>query len=158
MFVLRKEQLHGVIWFWLLLLSVQVIITVLLISVQVIGATIWLLLEPPGVRPYHPFGRKDEVSTTSFLCVFEVRRRYHLIFIIYEAYDLHLLSYTMYNLCTCEFLNVISHLSCRTALYCTHADEQEWSWRGCCEVETAWRYTVIIHVYYLLCGTAQTVQ
>jgi len=42
---------------------VQVVITLLLISVQVIGATIWLIIEPPGVRPYHPFDRKDEASS-----------------------------------------------------------------------------------------------
>ena len=35
----------------------------MLISVQVVGATVWLILEPPGVRPYHPFGRKDQVSS-----------------------------------------------------------------------------------------------
>jgi len=42
---------------------VQVVITLLLISVQIVGATIWLILEPPGVRPYHPFDRKDQVSS-----------------------------------------------------------------------------------------------
>lgn len=39
----------------------QVIITLLLISVQAVGAGVWLVLEPPYVRPYHPFGKRDEI-------------------------------------------------------------------------------------------------
>lgn len=46
---------------------IQVVITLILISVQVVGAVIWLVLEPPDVRPYHPFGRRDEVSDLSIL-------------------------------------------------------------------------------------------
>lgn len=39
----------------------QVVITLLLIAVQAIGAAVWLVLEPPSVRLYHPFERRDEI-------------------------------------------------------------------------------------------------
>ena len=39
----------------------QVVIALMLISVQVIGAIVWLVLDPPHVRLYHPFERRDEI-------------------------------------------------------------------------------------------------
>lgn len=39
----------------------QMVITVILISVQVIATTVWLFLEPPGTRPSYPEGRRDIV-------------------------------------------------------------------------------------------------
>ena len=39
----------------------QVIIALILISVQVAGSAVWFVLEPPGVRPYKINGRKDKV-------------------------------------------------------------------------------------------------
>ncbi|KAK2154042.1 hypothetical protein LSH36_278g01000 [Paralvinella palmiformis] len=39
----------------------QVVISLLLIAIQVICNCIWLILEPPGTRPFHPFGKRDEI-------------------------------------------------------------------------------------------------
>ncbi|XP_022243237.1 metabotropic glutamate receptor-like isoform X2 [Limulus polyphemus] len=39
----------------------QVVITSVFIAVQVIGAAVWFIIEPPGVRQYYPDGKRNEV-------------------------------------------------------------------------------------------------
>ena len=39
----------------------QLVITGLLISVQIVCTCVWLVLEPPGTRHWHPSGRRDEI-------------------------------------------------------------------------------------------------
>lgn len=39
----------------------QVVITLILISVQVIGTVVWLFIEPPATRQYYPDARRDRV-------------------------------------------------------------------------------------------------
>ncbi|XP_054164108.1 metabotropic glutamate receptor-like isoform X2 [Oppia nitens] len=39
----------------------QVLITMILVSIQVIGNLVWFVLEPPGTRQFHPDGKRSEV-------------------------------------------------------------------------------------------------
>lgn len=39
----------------------QVVIALVLVSVQVVGTTVWLIMAPPGTKQYYPEGRREEV-------------------------------------------------------------------------------------------------
>ena len=39
----------------------QILITMLMIVIQVVITAVWFILEPPGVRHYHPNGKLDEI-------------------------------------------------------------------------------------------------